>query len=405
MTSLGSTTWMSTRSSSRLRLLVLLLTVAVRAQESEHPLALGADWPAKVKIAIESPRYAVQRAASNEVARAGDAAVPAIRAYAEAKGKDAIPLLLVDALAQTDADGEALRALLRGWASDPAFFWRAQALTGLARRKSADDDALFAQALHDPAHLFRVAGAKGVFARAVADGKAWDAARAILQDQDPRARVAFALHVWGETRDRAALPTLVAAIADDRAFLDDEWGRRLAVQSVGALARVAATNFGYQATQSLAGNSAAIDKFAKWAELDPPPRHERDEVIDHGGVEVRSCRHGDLFLRWTDAEVHFDLDRGRKVTLPVEVHRDLMRRLTAALATNDEARRVVGEVVCDYVQITVRQPARVWKVAPGALPVEVHGFLSALADAVAAAGHQGVADDLRLRLAQFAARD
>ncbi len=395
---------MSTRSNSAF-VCGLLFTLVLRGQEIESPVAAGADWPAKVKVAIESPRYAVQRAASNDVARAGDAAVPAIRAYVESKGKDALPLLLVDAMAQSDAGGDAVRALLRGWATDREFFWRAQALTGLARRKSPLDAELFAQALQDPSHVFRVAGAKGVHALAGAAPKAWDAARAVLLDPDPRARVLFAMHLFAQTREPAALPALVAAIADDRAFLDDDWARRLAVQTVQTLARVAGTNFDYQGTRSLAGNREAIAKFAKWAELDPPELRERDDVQDLGGVEVRSCRHGDLFLRWTDTELHFDLDRGRKVVLPADAHAALMQALATALDTNSEARRVVGKVVCDYLQLTVRAPARLWKVAPDAVPAEVHRFLVATADALATAGHGGLASELRARLTQFPPHD
>ncbi|HLU39650.1 MAG TPA: hypothetical protein VK081_09700, partial [Planctomycetota bacterium] len=372
--------------------------LAVRAQDGDAQNG-EVDWAAKVKAAIESPRYAIQRAASQQIARAGDPAVPAIRAYVAEHGKDRIPMLLADALASGEGDGEATRALLREWADDVEFFWRAQALTGLARRKSAADGERFAAALRDPSHLYRVAGAKGVHALATASGKPWDEARAVLADPDPRARVLFALHLWTTAREPAALPVLVAAIADDRAFLDDDWGRRYAVQAVAALAKVAGTDFGYRATEPLAANAEAIARFAAWAEVEVPPLRERDAVADLGGVEIRSCRHGDLFVRWTEGEVHFGLSREHRVTLGEDAWARIDARLDAL--GGGEARQVLGAVVCDFVQLTTREPVRLWKAAPGALPEPVCALLEVLAEEVAAAGKEDLAGALRTRLPQF----
>lgn len=352
-------------------LLLGLFGTGAVAQESGG----GTDWGAKVKAAIASPRYAVQRAASNEVARGGDAAVPAITAYIEAHGKDAVPMLLVDAIAQAKGGGEATAGLLRQWAIDLEFNWRAQALTGLALRASAADAELFAAALQDPSHLFRVAGAKGVHALATAGDGDWDAAKAVLADPDPRARVMFALYLW-ERRELSARVVLVQAVADDRAFLDDDWGRRHAVQALRALASAAQTDFGYKATQSLAGNRDAIAKMAAWAEIETPTLRERDAIADRGGIEFRSCRHGDLFVRWTEDEVFLDLDRGRRLPLTADVRKELDAAIEAAHTALTEPRQVFGSVVCDYVQITLRHPARLWKVAPGSLPPKLLALLA-----------------------------
>ncbi|MGA1523067.1 MAG: hypothetical protein ACO4CZ_03780 [Planctomycetota bacterium] len=105
--------------------------------------AAGADLSAQEPVdpfddavtkAVTHGRYAVRRAAAGKIARPGAEAVTALRRYVEAHGKNSLPLELVDALAQADVRGPALEALLTAWATDRRFFWRSQALGGLARR-------------------------------------------------------------------------------------------------------------------------------------------------------------------------------------------------------------------------------------------------------------------------------
>jgi hypothetical protein len=397
----GSTTSMSRRSNSR-RAAAVALGVVLARVAAQSPLP-EVDWATKVKAACESPRYAIRRAASDELGRVGDPCIAALRAYLASKGRDRVPMLLVDALARNVKAGPQTDAQLRAWADDRDFFWRAQALTGLAMRGFAEDAPRFAAGLRDPSHLFRVAAAKGAHALAKTAGKPWDAAAAVLVDPDPRARVAFALHLWEVHRDPQALPSLVAAVADDRAFLDDDWGRRQAVQVFGVLSR-GAPDFGYRATESLAANEAALGKLAKYYELDPPKLLERDAIIDRGGVELRSCRHGDLFVRWTDAEVYFDLDRGRKVVLDEPAREKLAPLLEATVAVSAEPRRVVGEVICDYLQLTLREPARLWKVAPGKVEAPLAAFLQGLATELTRLEQPELAAELTARLPQFAPR-
>lgn len=378
------------------------MAAGLGAQEAGTTVG-GADWVAKVKVAVEGPRYALQRAASNEVARSGDAAVPALRAYAESHGKDRLPMLLVDAIAQARTGSEATTALLREWATDAAFNWRAQALTGLALRESAADAELFRSALGDPSHLYRVAGAKGAFALAKRGDRGWDEAKAVLADPDPRARVMFAMHLW-ERRELSARAVLLEAVADDRAFLDDDWGRRFAVQAWRALAAAAQTDFGYRPTASLAGNRDAIAKMAAWAELEMPTLRERGDEVDLGGIEFRSCRHGDLFVRWTADGFDFDLDRGRRVDLPVDDRAAFEAAVQEAARAHPEPRAVIGSVVCDYVQITLRAPAHVWKVAPGELPPALLDLVRALRQALHDHDAEAMAAEIDARLPQFVAR-
>ena len=71
-----------------------------------------ADWTKDVERAFTSPRYGLRLAAARKVAKAGDPAVPAVRAFAQQQGANAVPSALVDAYAD-DAPPDALATLAR----------------------------------------------------------------------------------------------------------------------------------------------------------------------------------------------------------------------------------------------------------------------------------------------------
>lgn len=378
---------------------VLMLSLCLPAQGSGSTLPEN-EWIAKVKNAVENPRYALRRAISAEIARAGDAAAPAVMLYQLRKGRDKIPMLLVDAIARADAGVVQTLSLLRTWADDREFFWRAQALGGLAHRARPDDAERFRAAVGDPSHLFRVAGARGLHALAKAGGEDWTEGREILADPDPRARVLLALALW-DVREPAALPVLVAALADDRAFLGDAWGRRYALQVHQALRRAANSDFGYRPGASLADNTAAIAKVAAWAEVPMPPLLVDEGIGDRGGIEIRSCRHGDLFLRWTDAELHVGLDRSVRMPVAKSVIDYPRTSITPVLADGQPERQTLGVVVCDYIQYQNLDPVRLWRMAPGSVPAVLANFCQRLVAACDAVDHGAVAAALRSRLPQF----
>lgn len=387
---------MSTRSNSAAIPIAWLCAAAATAQTE----AAADEWAAKVKVACDATRYALKRAASDELGRVGDPCVDAITAYIAREGKERIPVLLVDALARNREAGPKTLALLRTWADDREFFWRAQALSGLALRGLEADAERMRKGLSDPSHLYRVAAAKGVHALAKAAGKPWDDAAALLADRDPRARASFAYYLFEAHREPRALPVLVAAVADDRAFLDDDWGRRQALQVMALLGRNA-PDFGYRGTESLSTNKDAIGRLAKYYECEMPALIERELDVDLGGVELRSCTHGDLFLRWTERELHFDLDRARRVALSAPAMQRLRELCGRALADEANPRRVLGTVVCDYLQVVTREPMRMWKFAPRKISGDVSAFLRGVVTELRAAEQPALAAELEQRLPQF----
>src|SRR5690606_22551831 len=144
------------------------------------------------------------------------------------------------------------------------------------------------------------------------------AVRRLLADADPRVRgdVAAFLRAAGEA---TAPPVLRAALArEGEGSLGGPWGQRPAGAARNALRAAAVRTDG-----------------ATWT----------------GGVEVRSCQHGDLFVRWNaDGEVGFGLDLERRVRLESALFAPFARAL-AELPPAEPA--VHGTVVCDFVRVAV----------------------------------------------------
>jgi hypothetical protein len=366
--------------------------------------AAGQEWSDAVEKANTHRRYAVRKAASDEVARAGDAAVPAIQAFVAARGRDAVDLLLVDAIAKADGRGPEVLALLRGWAEDRDFFWRAQALGALAARGLPDDAARFRTALGDPSHLFRIEGARG--ALAVGSDADRQAATELLADPDPRVRVRVAAAL---PEDRRALPVLAGALGREDDFLGDPWAARDADLAARALCDRLGLDFDAvwrgsagepearaAAVARLSGEARAAYGEDGWPAL-PVPGGALPPGT--GGVEIRSCRNGDLFVRWTPAgEVVFGLEGDLRVQLPAQ----RWQVLAAALASTPNG--TLGRVVCDFVRLAPGRGAAQLKAAPLSLPA---GQVDCLNDLAAAVDETGAAPRaaalLRDRLTQFAA--
>lgn len=349
------------------------------------------DWDKAVAKACEHRRYGMRRAVSRKIAEAGDEAVPAVRAYAAAK---TIPLLLVDAIARADTRGDAVLALLEEWAQSRDFYWRSQALGGLAHRKLERLRPLYLEALRDASHLFRIEGARGLHLldperdRAAIDGL-------IENDPDPRVRMRLAA-LLTEGGDHRFVGVLVAALDLKAEFLGDPWGKREADRAVRAIRPL----IGDTAIEVPASASLRASLRGRGVELSEPDFGETDRDYA-GGLGIRSCRNGDLFLRWTDTgEILVGLLPQRGVTLPAAAWTELSKPL-ADLGQGE--REVHGRVVCDYLELVCGPQSRRIKYAPGALPSEIRSLLAELTAALRATPNPELADELSGRLEQFAA--
>jgi hypothetical protein len=363
------------------------------------------DWAAHVEKACASPRYGLRLAAARKVADGGDAAVPAIRAHAQRHGRNQLPAALVDAIADAPAGAGEVLALLREWAEDRDFYWRAAALRGLALRAPTAADALrrelgaqLARHHDDPAWLMRTHARFG----SVLLG---DDAALALPEPDPRARVRLAALLLGRGITPPLQP-LLDALADDRTCLGDPWGRRLGGEAHKALKDWLGdahplpdgASFDDKVAAIAALRAAASAKSGQELRL-PPHRHDPAQPFV-GGIELLSCKHGDLFVQWTAAgEVFAGIGADAGIALPDTVWRELLRDRAALDFGGD-----LGVVVCDSLRLSWTPPDVHVKVAPHSLPAAAATWLERLARSVEAAGAAGLGRDLRTGLTQFAAR-
>ncbi len=376
----------------RVALTIFAATTAAVAQD---------DWASAVEKANTHRRFAVRRAVSNKIAKAGDAAVPALRDFERSRSRNEIDLMLVDSIARAKAGGDATLELLESWARDRDFYWRSQALGGLAERKVESARDLFAAATTDPSHLYRVQGARGLIALGGDEGIA--RARRLLNDSDSRTRLRVARHL-ALSGDFSGLAELARGLDRDEAeFLGDPWGQRDAKLAVETLIEVAEQDFGWrEARGDRDARKVAFQKMRGWiesklgaplADVDtaPAPPHA-------GGVEIRSCRHGDLFVRWGESAIHFGLEAPRSVPVDAATMRELRTQLKTALTVGGQR----GKVVCDYLRLKDETVEKHVKFAPLRLPSPAAEWLKALARAVEKGGEPELSNAILDRLPQFA---
>lgn len=350
------------------------------------------DRDAEVAKAIEHRRFAVRRAVSGKLARSGDDAVPAIRRYEEKHGRQKISLILVDAIARSNQSGVATLDLLHDWAIDRDFYWRSQALGGLALRKREEHIGLFRKAMLDPAHLYRIEGARGLLLLSRQEPR--PRVHDLLSDEDPRVRVAVGIMLV-DAGDDAGLPALLEAMGRSERFLDDPWGARASRAAASALESLSSED------PESPEQAAAIKSFQTWRALlvegsDPSKGEGQEREQYLGGLEIRSCRNGDLFLRWTAlGNLVLGLEGRERVKVAAAEWRKLQDKLLL------EESKIFGPVVCDYLRILDTEANQQQKVAPASLPGELATWLEQLCMALQAAGHGTEASALRARITQF----
>lgn len=378
-------------------LLLLALCVPLLAFWPSIQGEAAEDWTKHVDKACTSPRYGLRLAAARKVAEGGDAAVPAVRAYADKHGKNTLPSTLVDAIADAGAPGDATLALLREWALDRDFYWRASAMRGLALRATPDLAKVFADHRDDPAWLTRTHARFG-------SAQLGDAAVLTLPDDDPRAAVRLATLVLAAGTTPPLQP-LFDALADERTFHDVPWGKRLGLEAHRALKTWLGDEFpppDGDADDKRAAIEAllAAARTKSGQDLRLPTPATDPALTFTGGLELLSCKSGDVFVQWTaDGQVCGGLDAKERATLPVSVWERLVQERAALDLSGDP-----GVVVCDSLRLFWTPPATDVKVAPASLPTAAADWLLHLARSVEEAGATRLGRDLRTGLPQFAAR-
>jgi hypothetical protein len=408
-------------------LLVVALCVPVLAFWPSTQGEAGEDWARHVDNACSSPRYGIRLAAARKVGGGGDAAVPAVRAWAEKHGKNALASSLVDAIADaepkafTEQGLTAVMLLLEEWALDRDFYWRSAAMRGIALRMPELCSHYEYGSLHDPDHRVHF---RTLFTN-YHDDPAWlmrtharlgsalltrfgiDVERAVsMPESDPRARVRLTTLLLRQGATPPLQP-LFDALADDRTFHDVPWGKRLGLEAHKALKDWLGDAFPpLPEGDSPDARRAAIEALLAAArgksgqELRAPEPKTDPAVTFVGGIELLSCKSGDVFVQWTaDGAVFGGIDAGERIALPVSTWEPLQQERAALDLSGDP-----GVVVCDSMRLFWTQPATDAKVAPAHLPAAAAEWLTHLARSVEEAGATRLGQDLRTGLPQFAAR-
>jgi hypothetical protein len=386
-------------------LLLLGLALAQPAVAQSDPPATQPEDPAyfaDVEKACTARRYGLRLAAARKVGDAGAAAVDALETWEDRHGRNSLPVAVVEAVAERAGIEPAVLTLLEGWTGDRGFYWRAQALRGLAERAALPQLAeryleLFENMQNDPAWLVRVYARHG----------RWKAARALGRDlpdfdiasePDPRARTRLAA-MHGRLAD------LLEALTDERTFLGDPWGKRRAAEAFSVFRKRLDITFqpgaGYEENLPAIRTCADLVGALTGTEAALPQRKADPDVAFHGGIEVLSCRHGDMFLRWTaDGRIFTGLETDSpRLVIEASKWRELSDSATAlALPAQN------GVVICDKLRIAPGPSTEQCQVAPDSLPDSAADWLKRLCAAIEEAQDSELAEALRLRLTQFAAR-
>src|SRR5690606_37792589 len=102
------------------------------------------------------------------------------------------------------------------------------------------------------------------------------------------------------------LQPLIDALADERTFLGDPWDKRLGGEAHKALKAWLGADHPLAEGGSFEAKAAALESLRAAAAAKsgqdlrlPEPATDPEGPI-RGGIELLSCKHGDVFVRWTD---------------------------------------------------------------------------------------------------------
>lgn len=378
----------------------------------------------------------VRPQAARRLVTLGDAAIEAVLAASAGTpaglgrlGKDVVLVL-------SELEDARLRALLWEALDDLDFPWRPAAAAGLASSAREDERARFLGLAADRLALVRVA-ALGPLAAARSDA-ARAALHAALSDPDARCRRAAVDHL-AAAGERWALRALQRDLFQDDTFFDRDVGRALRAEAARVLRRhlpelEAFAAYDPSAPAWDAGNRAPLASLAEALSALPagppeqaldvlrvPPR-PRAPAVAVLGLELTSCRHGELLLRLTEDD-RLLVGVGRPVSLPLPAGTTgrvlaAAQQATAApaLAVEPGDARFYGSAGCDREVLLIApggdaRALRAWEVSKGSDPVPdlrpealgraLAGIVAALPEAAVEGAPTGLRGSVREALASI----
>lgn len=260
-----------------------------------------------------------------------------------------------------EAMGGAASLTLRGalWPAllDSDFPWRPSVARALAQKPRGGESPSFQQHLGDPLAEVRAAMAMGM---GLAKGPLAALQRS-LRDEDSRVRQAAALALLDRGEQQAFWYLLEELRREDQ-FFERPTGTSARITVSRALikrgvdlegfdCRLSSTNpANAKALRTLADSlTTKTPVFAPWQTASGPISGEQI------GLELRSCRAGEFFLRWThDDRLLVGQGNPAVVALPPGTTQRLVQHLAAAYDNLDGA-RFFGTAGCDLEQVLLRR--------------------------------------------------
>ena len=304
-----------------------------------------------------------------------------------------------------------LRAALWQALEDPDFPWRPAASRTLAKTALGDEGGRFTDLLADPLAAVRGAAVGGL--GTLGDRAVRPKVEALLADPHDRVRreAAVLLDAWGST---CALAYLIEDLRRVDRFFDQDTGKAARFEALRLLQGRLGETYGFapEKDPGTTENRAALTRFEArlvaegCRELPDLPRVARAGPRAEGevlGLEVRSCRRGEYFLRWTaDDRLLVGTGNARVLELPEGTTAALVSAIEQHLATLGEE-RFWGAPGCDsevYYLVrggeerpTVLRVSKGPDAVDGLRPAVLGNWARALADSLdRASGSQASAD-------------
>ncbi len=273
-----------------------------------------------------------------------------------------------------------LRAHLWTSLADGDFPWRPSAASSLASTAVPEEALRYRMLLDDPIGRVRTAAIDAL--RNVDHREAEPALRAALADQDDRVRrsAAALLADWG---DPCALYWLIEDLSREDRFFSLHTGKLARYEAAELLeARLESTHeYSARKAPTEPSNIAAIagmreELAQKCATVPQLPAVARAGTLSDGdalGLELRSCRRGEFFLRWNVSDV---LLVGTGNPARIELPKGTVTRLLASAAEqlSELKGQFWGEPGCDIEQFHYQPDAakrpRAYRVNKGQAAVE-----------------------------------
>lgn len=355
-----------------------------------------------IEVSIEGSQV-VRPQAAERLLKMGDKARPLVLAHlAQALSNDdeAVPfegwfdlgadfLLMAARMTHDPAQGEGdpsvenLRARLWAAVEQPYFPWRPQILEGLGTPPRAGEVERFGTYLDAPLASVRIASLAGL---RQGDPALWlPKVRArMLRETDDRVLRALA-DTAIELGDPSAAWVLIDQLAADESFFDQPMGHVARLDATRLLrlrfptAPIFNPNLDPNSAEARAAREEQVQFYQEHLGERPQATPARQSSLARQGqvlfgVELRSCRAGEHFLRWTDRD---QLWIGRLDPAVVRLPEGTVARLLAAASTAGEAmgkQYLTGQVGCDletyYLPVEGKDKPQRFLVTKGPKPVE-----------------------------------